>query len=289
MVQRAALKRLSLKAKNEIGESNVDIHEQVKLLRNVLQDLSFPLENYETLRLPPNFDDFLMRCLRVRKFDVARAAKLVSNYFKVLNEISDMHSHLMPSSQKDVYDLLGIAVLKHRDSEGRTILLARQEPLPAGEFSFDKSLAASMLVIDEINRRSVDTQRLGIVFVIDWKGFTLAHLRQTSPSRLRTCVKIFQDAFPARFKAFHFIRNPLLVSYFYAIVKPFLGDKIRNRVHFHGHDMNNFFKYVSPDILPQFLNGNLNDDDYMDAEFTSRLVTQDSYYSEVLSCGYNNK
>ncbi|CAL8141945.1 unnamed protein product [Orchesella dallaii] len=283
MVKEILLESLSLRAKNEIGESTVDIHEQVRILRTTLQ------EKYETLRLPPNFDDFLLRCLRVRKFDVIRAAKLVSNYFKLMYEISDMHHHLLPSTQKDIYDLLGVAVLKHRDSEGRPVLLGRQSRLPAGQFSFDKNVAATLLLIDEVNRQSVDTQRLGVVYIVDWEGFTLAHLRQTSPSRLRTCVKIFQDAFPVRFKAFHFIRNPTLVSYFYAMAKPFLRDKIRNRVHFHGHDLENFYKHVSPDILPQFLNGKLGNDDYMDVEATSRLVTQDSYYSEILSSGYNAK
>ncbi len=76
--------------------------------------------------MPPNFDHFLLRCLRVRKFDVARSAKLVVQYFKLMGEMSDMHSCLMPSQYLDLYKTRATAVFKHRDAEGKAIILTRQ-------------------------------------------------------------------------------------------------------------------------------------------------------------------
>lgn len=96
-------------------------------------------EHYPDLELPTGFDDFLLRCLRVRKFDIARSAKLIYNYFKLLGELSDMHEYLLPSQYGSLYNTFATSVLKNRDAEGRVVILTRYGKQCYLEFSFLRS------------------------------------------------------------------------------------------------------------------------------------------------------
>ncbi len=50
------------------------------------------------------------------------------------------------------------------------------------------------------------------------------------------------------------------------------------QVHFHSHDMTEFHKYVSPDILPEYLGGKLKDNEYADLDVIRDLCAKDYYY-----------
>lgn len=89
------------------------------------------------------------------------------------------------------------------------------ERLPSAGFSLDKAVAACLMMLDEITKDSVNTQRLGVVFVCDFKGFGLGHAKQYTLSRIKASVKLIQGCIPVRFKNFHVVRSPLLFTYKY--------------------------------------------------------------------------
>lgn len=86
------------------------------------------------------------------------------------------------------------------------------------------------MALDEATKCSVDTQRLGVVYICDFKGYGFGHAKQFTFSRLKSIAQMIQGTIPVRFKAFHVVRSPLLFTYTYTILKPLLKEKIRNRV-----------------------------------------------------------
>lgn len=224
---------------------------------------------------------------------------MVPQYFRLLGDLASYSDPFGPSSCSYFYNKLSHAVLKGRDFLGRPVILARQGKMLftishfihqmervififtelVAPTEFEHAFCSVFFLIDYLNMISVDTQRLGVVVICDWQGYSFQHLRNTKPAHFRISAQMFQDSFPARFKAIHFVRNPYLVSCMYAIAKPLLREKIRNRVHFHGHNLEALHQHVSVDILPEFLGGKLPADGYADIEITSGVVDGDNYYS----------
>lgn len=66
--------------------------------------------------------------------------------------------------------------------------------------------------------------------VVDWSGFSLRQGGALGATALRNLIAALRGRFPARFKAIHFLSAPLYVQATLALVKPFLDEKIRNKV-----------------------------------------------------------
>lgn len=108
-------------AKDEIGESKVNLCEEVRKVREIVAN------DYPSLRLPPDAAHFVGRCLRCRKFDVERAAAQVHLFFRILADLYQLHKELyfLPSVHLRYYlDSWAMWALKSRDSEGRAVIIA---------------------------------------------------------------------------------------------------------------------------------------------------------------------
>jgi len=111
----------------------------------------------------------------------------------------------------------------------------------------------------EVILNSVETQLQGVVLIVDFKGYGLNHVRNTSPFRLRqlshyiqvlisgirlqlhlqtsvkdfctlSCAHLFQDSYPLLIKEVHLINYPYVFNIAYSIFRPFLKEKMKNRV-----------------------------------------------------------
>lgn len=81
-------------------------------------------------------------------------------------------------------------------------------------------------------------------------GLSFAHARYLSPHLAKRTVEVVQEAFPMRFKAFHVLHEPFYMDAILSVLKPFLKDKIRRRIHLHGNDLNSLYKHIPRDCLP---------------------------------------
>lgn len=242
------LQKLTAAAKDEIGESNANLVESVQTVKGIL------VEKYPTLKFPPDIDEIVERSLRIRKFDCAQAATQVHLFFEYLFECRSMHKEMyfLPSTQKEYFfDSLGYAVLKNRDSKGRMLLLLRMGKFHklilywfynlnfkecklleriSSTYEVDKDLATFAMVLDEMTRYSVDTQRLGVVIVCDMTGFNFAHAKQYTFSRMKAAVKPMQGSVPVNIERIHLVRNPYIFTVMFALMKLFMDEKLKNRV-----------------------------------------------------------
>jgi len=69
------------------------------------------------------------------------------------------------------------------------------------------------------------------------------------------CLFLFQEAYPVKVKEVHVLNVSPLVDTIYNIVKPFVKEKIRNRVYFHADGYESLYKYVPKDVLPEEYGG----------------------------------
>lgn len=243
-------------------------------VRNNLQ------ENYD-MAVPNEYTGFIVRCLRVKDYDVEKASKLLKNFAKSTQQLEDMLDKFQPKFYRDLFLNGYISVLSSRDSLGRQILTSRVGKWDPKVYDFDDAACAAMLLFSYIVGQSAETQRKGVIFVHDLRGFGLQHVRAVKPGRLTQLVSLMQDGSPGRIKGVHFIFHPRLFSFIYQLVKPFLKEKLAKRIHFHGDDLGSLHKQLRPEILPKFLGGHKDDSQCYDLPMINKLLQEDSIHKQL--------
>lgn len=119
-----------------------------------------------------------------------------------------------------------------------------------------------------------ETQVAGAIVIFDMDGLSLQQTWQFTPQFAKRIVDWLQDAVPLRIKGIHIINQPKIFQVVFALFKPFLREKLKNRIVFHGTDRASLHKYISAECLPPNYGG------------TSKLarVDGDQWYELLIKC-----
>lgn len=267
------------KAEMELNETPERRKEAIKELRRLI--------HAEGDFRPIMEDKFLLRFLRAKKFNSQRAFNMLKNFYTFKVRYSKVLTDFKPSEVKHVYDQNVLGILPYRDNEGCAIGIGR-----IGIFDFNKAsineLFAAALVVGETCIDLEATQICGVVIVLDCKGISLKTIRQlASPTLLFRIVKVIQDCFPTRFKALHIVNEPFYTSLVFNIIKPFLSEKIKKRLRFHGSSLRNLHQFVPRSLLPEELGGDLGPFDC--SECIESVLSNEDIYERNSKYGYQTK
>lgn len=75
----------------------------------------------------------------------------------------------------------------------------------------------------------------GVRIIQDMKGITLAHMGP--PTVTKKAMTIFQEAYPNRIKGLHFVNTPGFFDMIFGLFRPFLTEKMKNRVSIFYHQI----------------------------------------------------
>lgn len=101
-------------------------------------------------------------------------------------------------------------------------------------------------------------------------------------------VDWLQDSVPLRIKAIHIVNQPRIFNIVFALFKPFLREKLRKRIIFHGTDRASLHKYLSPECLPLAYGGTLDTPRVTGDQWHQLLVKCDPEFKQINSYGYKN-
>ncbi|XP_039104410.1 alpha-tocopherol transfer protein-like isoform X3 [Hyaena hyaena] len=175
----------------------------------------------ECPNLSTSLDDaFLLRFLRARKFDYDRALQLLVNYHSCRRSWPEVFNNLKPSALKEVLASGFLTVLPHTDPRGCHILCVRPDRWIPSNYPITENIRAIYLTLEKLIQ-SEETQ----------------------------------DGFPIRIKAVHVVNEPRIFKGIFAIIKPFLKEKIANRFFLHGSDLNSLHTNLPRSILPKEYGG----------------------------------
>lgn len=230
--------------------------------------------------VPPQLtDSFLLRFLRARDFDVDLAWRLLKNYFKWRAECPEISADLHPRSILGLLKAGYLGVLRARDSTGSKVLIYRiayWDPKVYTAYDvFRVSLITSELIVQE-----VETQRNGIKAVFDLEGWQFSHALQISPSVAKKIAAVLTDSFPLKVRAIHLINEPIIFHAVFSMIKPFLTEKIKERIHLHGHNKTSLLQHF-PDILPLEYGGEEFSMEDICQEWTHFIMESENYLSSI--------
>ncbi|XP_014256582.1 clavesin-1-like [Cimex lectularius] len=201
-------------------------------------------------------DESLLRFLRAKKFNVLKAFNMMERYEVMTKAHPDLFDMSKAVKKLMILDCQGQNVLNGRDRSGAVVFLYR-----VGQYNIAQNPKDGQVSVDDIFRTNMlglewcllehKNQISGATALVDMTGFKLAsHASLLSPFYSKRTVQVIQDAFPLRFKGIHIVNQPLYFDALFAVVKPFLKDKIKQRVFLHGTNFKSLHRFISSDVLP---------------------------------------
>ncbi|KAF4526187.1 hypothetical protein B566_EDAN001870 [Ephemera danica] len=203
----------------------------------------------EKLHFPTEEESRLLIFLRPCKFYPESAYQLIQRYYQFRLTNPKVYKDLTPKNESNVFQQGILSVIPRRDQHGRRILL-----LEAG----------------------------------DEAGLSLNHVMQFTPSFARAVITWVQSCLPVRFKAVHIVNQPYIFNMVFAIFKPFMQEKLRNRIHLHGTDRKSLLKHIDAEALPVRYGGTLDIPEVPSTTWHELMMTRNADYELLNTFGYKD-
>ncbi|XP_015509817.1 alpha-tocopherol transfer protein-like isoform X1 [Neodiprion pinetum] len=269
-------------AKNELRETPERTKEAVAQLRELLNgetDLVWPSDN----------EAWLVRFLRPVKFYPASALKLIKNYYNFKIKHANVYNDLKPSREKNIFEHNILTVLPNRDQDGRRILIIELgKKWKHNKCSLDEVFKGCVLFLEAATLEP-SSQIAGAVVIFDMDGLSLQQTWQFTPPFAKRIVDWLQDSVPLRIKNIHIVNQPYIFNVVFALFKPFLREKLKSRIIFHGTDRKSLHEHLSPKCLPECYGGNLQIPRVTGPQWLELLLMCDKEYEAINSYGYKKK
>ncbi|XP_075406958.1 alpha-tocopherol transfer protein [Tenrec ecaudatus] len=225
-------------------------------------------------------DSFLLRFLRARDFDLDLAWRLLKNYYKWREECPEISSNLHPRSILGLLKAGYVGVLRSRDPTGSKVLIYRIAHWDPKVFTAYEAFRLS-LITSELIVQDVETQRNGVKAIFDLEGWQYAHAFQITPSVAKKIACVLTDSFPLKVRGIHLINEPIVFHAVFSIIKPFLTDKIKERIHLHGIHYKPSLLQHFPDILPVEYGGEEFSMEDICQEWTNVIMRSEDYLHSI--------
>ncbi|XP_015592324.1 alpha-tocopherol transfer protein [Cephus cinctus] len=234
-------------ARQELGET-----EEVKCL--TLQELRDMI--YERGECLPNrMDDaFLIRFLRARNFNVHRAHRLIVNYLNFKEEHPDIHRDVNPLEMRHIGDDDLMTVPAYRTQCGRRMMIYRMGNWDPRKYPIDEIFKATVIIL-ELGILEPTAQVLGGVVIFDLEGITMTHAWSITPQVASMVLSLMVTAFPMKTHAIHILHQSWVFDAIFTVFRPLIDSRMRDRIFFHGDDMESLQRHVSPTSLPKKYGG----------------------------------
>jgi hypothetical protein len=256
------------KARSELGESDQIRSESLSELRDWIKTKSnirecrqgnknFTDSDYFLTAHFLEDDKFLLRFLRIKKFNIEEASKILSNFlmstkrFPYYYENLDIEHPILKKLLESGYML----ALPERDAEGCRIVLLRPAAIDVKNFTLLHIVRFHMLLYEMLLNEE-ETQISGIRYILDFSDLPKNFLSLFSLPNLKTLINIAQHSLPARRKSFYFVNLPSFANTIIHLLIGFLNEKLRNRIEFFD-SIDELKEVLDLSLIPQEYGGKL--------------------------------
>jgi len=230
-------------------------------------------------------DAFLIKFLRAKKFDYESSFRMLQRYLGLRSRSPSNFEKCLPSKGSYLFDHQLQNVLSHRDHMARRVFIFRSGKWDTAVITPQDIFATNYMCL-EVMGREPKTQIAGMVAIVDMSGFGWYHMMQLSVDYIKDMVALVQNSFPIRFREIHIVNESYIFDMVFALVKPFLTDKISSRIRFHGADMESLHRCIPPSILPAEYGGDQAPFD--NSSLKLAIEKMEEYFVSLESFGYRD-
>jgi len=254
-----------------------------------LEELRLRLATEHPDLTPRQDDAFLLAFLRAKKYRYDDTIRTVCNYYR--NQVGhSLFDDLRPSRFTHLFDLDTHILSRDYDDAGRRVLILRKGKwIPSNCCTLKDMFPLDVFTLDETVFRDDKVQRNGIVFVLDFSGYSFRDIPYMSIGFAQQNLRSFLSGFPAKSKAVHVINQHLLWSLVWTLMRPLLSDKLRQRVILHGSEWRQtLYEHVPKRILPEEYGGDAGSVRDMDWFWDQLLSDDERFVAPFRDFGYLN-
>jgi len=239
-------------AKEELGEDPKQLEEGVQLIK-------------EWVNKSPHMhsikkeDEVYKMFLRGCKYSLERTKEKLDFFYSVRGNLPEWFDQWDPFNKKTqiVLNAGTYLPLKGFDKHGRFAVLMRPGTIDPNQVKMEESFKASTLIMELAMSGNIQAQVKGFVLIQDMGGMTASHAVQMSPAMAKKAMTVWQDAYPARPQAMHFLNMPSVMESLFSMVQSLQKQKMKERNHVHSKgDYSKLHENVGTDILPKEYGGN---------------------------------
>lgn len=275
-------KEVMIVAEKELRETPERVKEATKALRELLRA--------ETTLYFRDDDEFLIRFLRPTKFYPESALQLMKRAAEFKQKNAALLDNLMPADEENaLLENKVVNVLVDRDQKGRRILVTYNGDVWDPSRVTADQVFRVFYLIHLAALQEVQSQICGAVVIMDFNGLGMKQVKGLTPSFSLRLLTFIQEAMPLRLKEVHFVNQPFLFNMVWTMFKPFVKEKLKNRMFFHGNKMESLHKHIDPACLPEDYGGTLPKINYSSVDWYPVLRTLDNEFKEWNSFGIVQK
>ncbi|XP_074040139.1 retinaldehyde-binding protein 1 isoform X2 [Leptinotarsa decemlineata] len=234
-----------------------ELRETPEVVEAALKELRELLKNDSSIYFKDD-DATLTIYLRPCKWYAKSAYELMKRIADFKEKNKKILDGLLPQDEKVAFTEHNVVnVMTNRDHKGRRVLIVN-----AGEL-WDPSKVTSdqifrmFYLIHELAVLEPETQIKGVVVIMDYNGMGMKQVKGLGPAFSLLLLSFIQDAMPLRLKEVHMVKEPFVFNMVWQIFKPFIRQKLKSRIFFHGSKMASLHKKMSPSHLPKDYDGDL--------------------------------
>eukprot|EP00090_Calanus_glacialis_P005758 TRINITY_DN14460_c0_g1_i1.p1 TRINITY_DN14460_c0_g1~~TRINITY_DN14460_c0_g1_i1.p1 ORF type:complete len:328 (-),score=102.47 TRINITY_DN14460_c0_g1_i1:46-993(-) len=238
-------------AKDNLGEDKGRLKDDLKALKSWISKSP----HLHSIRKD---DEYLTMFLRGCKFSLERTKEKLDFHHTVRGNLPSWFDSWDPR-QPQLQAILKAGMylpLKGYDRHGRRVILMRAGGSDPNTMKKEDEFKVSTMVMEHAMDGDDQASICGIVLIQDMGGMTAAHALSMNPVMAKKAMTVWQDAYPARPKALHFINMPPVIESVFKMMEGFQKEKMKKRNHVHPKgDMSKMQEDLGLDILPKEYGG----------------------------------
>jgi len=219
-----------------------------------LREMKKLIEEDKSLTVPIDDDNFLLRFLRVSKFDSRKAFDTVREYYKWRMLNKEFFSDLQEGNVISFLNEGVVTISRGNASDKPTTLLVSYDNWDSDRFTAEDVLKVAILQIERA-LEDPHTQVCGIIILVDVSGFGLGHAYHLTPSVLRKAAESLYGVLPVMNKQLHFVNASDIFLPIFKIFFSLLPKEMQENTFYYGKDISDLYKTMDADCSPTKLGG----------------------------------
>ncbi|GFU07953.1 clavesin-2 [Nephila pilipes] len=209
------------KAKDELFETDENRDSALQRLRELVLD-----ETDLRCRIT---DEFLIKFLRARKFNIPKALSLVKKHMGFKKKNQDIFTGMDFEVLSKLIKKKVFGFLPYRCKDGCAVLVVQLDNWNPSQFSI-KDICKAVVIFLYHSICDPLTQINGYKIIFDVKSRGIKHIRFCTPGNLYLLYTGTQECFPGRFKEIHILNMSTTFQLAWAVISPFLSEKLKKRM-----------------------------------------------------------
>nr|CAH7740996.1 unnamed protein product [Callosobruchus chinensis] len=236
------------RAVEELKETPENVQEGLRHLKELI-------EADKELHVPHNNDAYLTKFLRPCRWNAEHAYKIMRKFYKFKVKHPKYGINITPHCVRHVFDHEVFRFLPSRATGGARVMIMNVGTKWNPKVVKLEDMFRAVMVAIEIAMLEPKTQLGGVHVILDMSGLSLVHIYQFSPQLAKLILDWVQECAPTRLKGIHVINQSFIFDVLYKMFKPFLGEKIKKCLYFHGDNRKTLTEKLSAEALTEYYGG----------------------------------